>query len=119
MKINKFLFCSKNINAIKEQICKSCKLKQLENPFICGICTTGTKAYDYIKQKDYFTLFNIKNEYLIDASKLDNQYKDLQKMVHPDKYSNEGKVIFIFILYRILFLRRRTVHHISAMLIIF
>jgi molecular chaperone HscB len=78
---------------IKEKICLDCSIKKLENPFICGMCTTvrSIRPSDYIKNKlNFFSVFNIKDQYIIDKSNLEKQYKDLQKIVHPDKYAHES-----------------------------
>jgi molecular chaperone HscB len=90
MKITKFNFN----NLIKDKICQSCKLKELNNKVICGVCTTVRKPLEYIKDKDYFSIFSLASNYRIDKSFLNKQYKDLQKLVHPDKFStsSEGEV---------------------------
>jgi molecular chaperone HscB len=87
MKNFKLYFSTKN--AIKESICKSCALKQLDNKIICGICSTirEIRPMDYIKSKDYFSIFNINSKFQINEQELDYNYKELQKFVHPDKYS--------------------------------
>jgi molecular chaperone HscB len=87
MKISRFNFN----NMVKDKICQSCKLKELNNKIICGVCTSVRKPYEYIRDKDYFAIFNLRKNYLIDKSFLDAQYKDLQKLVHPDKFSNSSE----------------------------
>lgn len=90
MKISKFCFnTKKNVNEIMDKICIGCKLKELDNKYICGACNTfrNVKPIDYFKNKDYFSLFNISSKYKIDENILDARYKELQKIVHPDKYA--------------------------------
>jgi molecular chaperone HscB len=93
---NKFYCNSKYTMSIKEKICESCTIKKLENPYICGMCKTvrHMRPADYIKNKlNFFSVFNLKDSYMIDKNDLDKQYKDLQKIVHPDKYVNENEEI--------------------------
>ena len=95
MNFSKFHFNSKMTNVIKDKICESCTIKKLENKHICGMCNTirSVRPAEYIKNKlNFFSVFSIKDEYKIDKSKLDNQYKDLQKVLHPDKYAHETEV---------------------------
>jgi molecular chaperone HscB len=86
MKIKKYFFNTSN--NLKDSICKGCRLNELNNKIICGVCVTVRKPYDYIKEKDFFSIFNLKSNYIIDKSYLEKQYKDIQKLIHPDKYSN-------------------------------
>lgn len=86
MKLSRFYFNSN----IKDSICKSCKLNELNNKVICGVCVTVRKPLEYIKDKDFFAIFNLNKNYSIDKNKLDKQYKDIQKVIHPDKYSLLG-----------------------------
>jgi molecular chaperone HscB len=88
MKLSKFYFNSN----VKESICKSCKLNQLNNKVICGVCITVRKPYDYIRDKDFFAIFSLNKKYSIDKNHLDKQYKDIQKIIHPDKYSTFGEM---------------------------
>jgi molecular chaperone HscB len=93
---NKFYFNSKHTMSIKEKICESCTIKKLENPYICGMCKTvrHMRPADYIKNKlNFFSVFNLKDSYTIDKSDLERQYKDLQKIVHPDKYVHESEEV--------------------------
>lgn len=97
MRLSKFYFNTKKEgNFVKEKICESCNFKKLENKYICGVCKTirNIRPSEYIKNKmNYFSMFDINDQYKIDKSKLDAQYKDLQKIVHPDKYAHEEEDI--------------------------
>jgi molecular chaperone HscB len=75
---------------LKQSICQSCKLSELNNKVVCGVCVTIRKPYDYIRDKDFFAIFNLNKNYIIDKNQLDKQYKDIQKIVHPDKYSTSS-----------------------------
>jgi hypothetical protein len=82
-------------NIIKDKICESCILKKIDNVHLCGMCSTirSQRPSDYIKTKlNYFTVFNLKDDYRLDKTKLDSQHKDLQKVLHPDKYAHESDV---------------------------
>ncbi len=84
------LFCnSKNGNIIKDKICDSCNVKKLENKYVCGMCKTirDIRPSEYLNKLNFFSLFNLNSAYRIDKHSLDNQYKELQKLIHPDKYS--------------------------------
>jgi molecular chaperone HscB len=38
--------------------------------------------------KNYFDLFGLPVGYIVDAGSLANRYRDLQRVVHPDRYAN-------------------------------
>lgn len=40
-------------------------------------------------QPDYFTLFNLEPEYLVDLSSVEQNFKSLQKQFHPDRYAHK------------------------------
>jgi molecular chaperone HscB len=86
MKLCKFRFNTK----VKQSLCKSCKLNELNNKVICGVCVTIRNPYEYIKEKDFFAIFNLSKNYNIDKTQLDKQYKDIQKIIHPDKFSTSS-----------------------------
>jgi len=92
MKLSKInLFSTKDL---KEKVCQSCVVQKLESKVICGVCKTvrSMRPSEYIKNKlNYFSIFNMDDKYLIDKQKLDIQYKDLQKILHPDKYVTENE----------------------------
>jgi len=46
-----------------------------------------------IKDEDYFSLFDMNREYLLDSDFLEKRYFELQKEYHPDKFvgKNEGE----------------------------
>jgi molecular chaperone HscB len=90
MKMTKL--CKFNFNNMKDKICQSCKLKELNNKVICGVCTSVRRPLDYIKDKDYFAIFNLDSNYRIDQGALSTQYKDLQRIVHPDKHSTSSDI---------------------------
>lgn len=67
-----------------EEICKSCKYEGKNFQILCGVCTK-LRSND-LYSHDFFSIFNIKDSYNIDHSLLSKNYKELQKLVHPDKY---------------------------------
>ncbi|MES9845310.1 MAG: Fe-S protein assembly co-chaperone HscB, partial [Candidatus Sedimenticola sp. 6PFRAG5] len=38
--------------------------------------------------KNYFELFGLPAGYIIDAEQLSGRYRELQRVVHPDRYAN-------------------------------
>lgn len=50
----------------------------------------------------YFTLFNIKQSFDVDIKQLGEVYKDLQKRLHPDMFSNKSEVHFSLYIYFLL-----------------
>lgn len=38
---------------------------------------------------DYFTLFGLPPQYLIDGSRLTTRYQELQRQFHPDRFANQ------------------------------
>ena len=45
----------------------------------------------------FFTLFNVEESFDVDVKKLSEVYKDLQKHLHPDKYSQQSEVFKIIL----------------------
>lgn len=43
---------------------------------------------------DYFELFNVDNRYDVDAARLTSNFRKLQNLVHPDRFSNKTEVNF-------------------------
>lgn len=52
----------------------------------CGVVQTPADGMTY------FTLFGIDQNFEIDIKKLSEEYKNLQKRLHPDMFSNKSKV---------------------------
>lgn len=48
---------------------------------------------------NYFELFNIKEQYEIDTRQLTSNFRKLQNLMHPDKFSNKTEVNFILLLH--------------------
>ena len=93
----RLLYNSKNAHmVIKEKICESCTFKQLENKYVCGVCKTirEIRPSNFINKLSFFSVFNIKSGYKIDKNNLDHKYKELQKVIHPDKYALSDEVYF-------------------------
>jgi hypothetical protein len=79
-------------NLAKEKTCDNCTLKKLESTLICGTCETirNYKPSNFVQIKlNFFSIFNIKDQFNIDKLNLETKYKYLQKHVHPDKYALE------------------------------
>lgn len=72
-------------------MCKSCKYEDKLSQALCGVCNK-LRSND-LYTHNYFSIFNIKDSYNIDHSILSKNYKELQKLVHPDKYLLNDKEI--------------------------
>lgn len=46
---------------------------------------------------DYFELFNIPNEYNINTGQLTLNFRKLQNLIHPDKFSNKSEVNIVLL----------------------
>lgn len=67
-----------------EELCKSCKYEDKNYQILCGMCKKlGSNDF---ATNNYFTIFNLNQGYKIDHKALNRNYKELQKLVHPDKY---------------------------------
>jgi len=51
---------------------------------LCGVCNK-LRSND-LRNNNYFSVFKIDQSYNIDHTQLSKNYKELQKLVHPDKY---------------------------------
>ena len=59
---------------------------------MCGVCNK-LRSND-LQNHNYFTVFQINQSYNIDHHLLSRNYKELQKLVHPDKYLLNDKEIY-------------------------
>lgn len=75
---------------IKEKTCEGCKIQQLDSKLICGICSAIKTPIDILKRNNYFEIFNLNQNFSIDKGLLEKKYKDIQKVIHPDKYAAQG-----------------------------
>jgi len=82
----------KNIGTFKSHICKSCDKLAVGNngcmPKICSPCSLKQTVLEDIKELNHFELFNMKLKFDIDSKLLEKEYKQLQKLVHPDLISS-------------------------------
>jgi len=80
-----------NQTILKGRICEGCKLKQIDSKIICGICNTIHNPLDILKHSNYFEIFNLNQKFSIDKIYLEKKYKDIQKVIHPDKFAQSDK----------------------------
>jgi len=83
-----FIFKHKYSKNDKEKICSKCHLEPFDIKLVCKTCVGLRKTYNLLKDVNYFTLFDINNNYDINKKNLDNQFRNLQKEYHPDKFHN-------------------------------
>jgi len=70
------------------KICWSCKKKIGEELFFCDICKIIQPP---LTELSYFEVFGCAETYVLDAKSLTNRYRELQSMIHPDKFSNSNE----------------------------
>ena len=63
----------------------------MESQILCSICVK-LRSSDFNDQ-NFFRIFNINDSFEINHKLLDKNYKELQKMVHPDKYMLNDKEV--------------------------
>lgn len=52
-------------------------------------CPTVAVFFDMLDfSKNYFELFGLPVSYIVDANALSDRYRDLQRIVHPDRFAN-------------------------------
>lgn len=89
----KFFATTKNIKVD----CNACFNKDPTIGNICVLCKTINSPLKYVQHLDYFEIFNIEADFFIDKNKLDSQYKLIQKLIHPDKFSTKSEVFYYLI----------------------
>lgn len=55
-----------------------------------------------LSKDNYFDIFRIKNEFVINEEQLAKQFKSMQMLYHPDKTAKLDQVNLIFIHFKIL-----------------
>lgn len=62
---------------------------------LCLFCKNCSLIQSYEQQTfNYFELFNICEQYNIDIRQLTSNFRNLQNLMHPDKFSNKSEVNF-------------------------
>lgn len=72
--------------------CWNCQTMSETKPSLfCKTCSLiqSTEQQDF----DYFELFNVENRYDVDTGQLTSNFRKLQNLVHPDRFSNKTEVI--------------------------
>ncbi|XP_055374888.1 iron-sulfur cluster co-chaperone protein HscB isoform X2 [Condylostylus longicornis] len=81
--LSKINFCQ-----TKTQICWSCeKSITCESPFLCDSCGV---IQNVNKNVDYFKILSEEEKFNIDVTSLTRKFRNIQNVVHPDKYSNKS-----------------------------
>lgn len=84
--VHKCWNCHAVVNAKPCLFCKNCSLIQ------------SPKHQNF----NYFELFDIRDQYDIDTGQLTTNFRKLQNLIHPDKFSNKTEVNFTVYYYDIL-----------------
>ena len=77
-------------DAVKAKICDGCRRSFFKESVVCQCCNSDKLPADFIKSKNFFQLFDLEENLLIERSLLDKNYKLLQKLMHPDMYATES-----------------------------
>jgi molecular chaperone HscB len=73
--------------------CWNCQTVSDTKPSL--FCKTCTLIQSNEQQNfNYFELFNIDNQYDIDTEQLTSNFRQLQNLMHPDRFSNKTEVTF-------------------------
>ncbi|XP_037030099.1 iron-sulfur cluster co-chaperone protein HscB isoform X1 [Bradysia coprophila] len=57
--------------------------------FFCSSCGS---LQEMNKTYNYFSLFGIDEQFLVDQSELTKKFRDFQSVLHPDKFSNKNEI---------------------------
>ncbi|XP_077515743.1 iron-sulfur cluster co-chaperone protein HscB-like protein, mitochondrial [Amblyomma americanum] len=68
--------------------CWNCSEDLGKTDFICRKCESPQETSHRL---NYFEVFNEEAKYNIDASKLQAKFRDLQRLLHPDKFAAKSK----------------------------
>lgn len=68
--------------------CWNCQTQIVQGQIICPKCNALRKLNT--KPPNYFDLFQIDQKFSVDLQKLHVNFRNLQAVVHPDKYSNHS-----------------------------
>lgn len=66
--------------------CKKCTKRK--NQFFCNECGS---LQDADSSQNYFNLLSLDNNFSINSSELTTKFRQLQSLLHPDKYSNRDE----------------------------
>lgn len=79
--------------------CWNCQTVVNNTAVPCLFCKNCSFIQPYDQQDfNYFELFNIPEQYDVDTQRLTSNFRQLQNLVHPDKFSNKSKVTFTSLL---------------------
>lgn len=75
--------------ALNQKECWNCKRTTKKiNHFICSECG---KLQDITQEYDYFELLSLPRDFNILSTKLTKSFRQLQTLVHPDKFGNKSE----------------------------
>ena len=91
-RVSPFRVClaMRNSLLVRYASCWKCGIFSDSPEFFCKATTCGVVQSYRLDQLNAFDVFKIKRTYLIDLVKLESEYKNVQKLLHPDKYSNKS-----------------------------
>lgn len=77
----------KTVVSFRYVTCWKCGHESAEQEFFCKADDCGVVHTYKLKDVNAFRLFGMEQKYLIDTTVLENEYKNVQKLLHPDKFS--------------------------------
>ncbi|XP_011186920.1 iron-sulfur cluster co-chaperone protein HscB [Zeugodacus cucurbitae] len=72
-------------STLAEEVCWNCKGKGRKNHMLCLSCGF---LQDVDMEINYFHLLNLPNQFSLEQQELTRRFRQLQTLVHPDKFSN-------------------------------
>lgn len=81
------LVVRKTVVSFRYVTCWKCGSESPNQEFFCKADNCGVVQAYKLKDINAFHVFGLEQKYLIDNATLDNEYKNVQKLLHPDKFS--------------------------------
>ncbi|XP_053674023.1 iron-sulfur cluster co-chaperone protein HscB [Anopheles nili] len=78
----------KLFSAINHQKCWKCGILNGQNSFFCASCGVLRNIFE---NENYFKMLNLDKDFKIDSAKLTQNYRQIQTLIHPDKFSQKSE----------------------------
>ena len=76
--------------AYRNVTCWKCGTDENKVDYFCGSDACGVVQSYKLKDVNAFQLFNLEQKYFIDLQVLETEYKNVQKLLHPDKFVSKS-----------------------------
>lgn len=76
--------------------CLNCLNKTMPSNIQCIVCKLISRPNlkQYLSNCNYFDIFGVKSNYIIDKIKLSNDFKNIQKNIHPDILKDSNSSLY-------------------------